>query len=167
MSSHTGIATTLVARSVAVEYSTDGTTWTAMSNAVVKIDEAEMSRLNGEVYVGGSSDWAAVTWGKRETVEITVTVLYNEDATGVWGALFARFTGTNPTLGLRWAPQGLGTGNQVYATSNDGSTTGLVPITALTMGTADPGTGEAMTFTFTLRAPTIRRYAAAGNANLG
>ena len=68
--SHSGVIAGLYAGNYAVEISTDGTTWTAVSNATVKIDDVELSRPSGEAYVGGSSDYATVTVGKRNRLRL-------------------------------------------------------------------------------------------------
>jgi len=66
---HFGVIQGLYAGNFAVEISANGTIWTAVSDATVKIDDVELSRPSGEAYVGGSSDYATVTVGKREPVE--------------------------------------------------------------------------------------------------
>lgn len=165
--SHTGTAPTIVARSLAIEVSTDNTAWLAVSNAFVRIDNIQMTRLNGETYVGGSFDGAIVTWGKREPVELTITGVYNEETASFWLTVYNRFISATPTLGVRFAPQGLGTGNAVYATSLDGSTTGLAPIISVTLDTLEPGSGEAAMASVTVKTPMLRRYTAANNTSLG
>jgi hypothetical protein len=89
--SHSGVLAGLYAGNFAVEISTNNTTWTAVSNATVKIDDVELNRPSGEAFVGGSSDYATITIGKREPVEITLTFLYNEDTNSAANTIFDQF----------------------------------------------------------------------------
>jgi hypothetical protein len=156
--SHSGVVDGLFAGNFAVEISTNGTTWSAVSNATVKMDDVELSRPSGEAYVGGSSDYATITIGKREPVEITLTFLYSEAANSAANAVFDAFQSATPRLGVRWAPRGLVSGARAYATSNDGTTTGLGVITGLTLSALDPSEAEPYVVMVSVRAPTIRRY---------
>jgi hypothetical protein len=88
---HSGIVGSLYAGTFAVEISTNGTNWTAVSDATVKVDDVEMTRISGEAYVGGSSDYSTVTIGKREPVEITLTILYNEDTNSAANTIYDQF----------------------------------------------------------------------------
>ena len=105
--SHSGVLAGLYAGNFAVEISTDGTTWTAVSNATVKIDDVELSRPSGEAYVGGSSDYATITVGKREPVELTLTFLYNETTGSAANTVYGLFESATPRLAVRWSPRGL------------------------------------------------------------
>ena len=157
--SHSGVLAGLYAGNYAVEISTNGTTWTAVSNATVKIDDVELSRPSGEAYVGGSSDYATVTVGKREPIEITLTFLYNEDTNSAANMIFDQFQSASPRLGVRWSPRGLVSQARVYATSNDGgTTTGLGVITNVTLSALDPGDAEPYVAMVTVRTPSLRRY---------
>ena len=157
--SHSGVIAGLYAGNFAVEISTNGTTWTAVSNATVKIDDVELSRPSGEAYVGGSSDYATVTVGKREPIEITLTFLYNEASNSAANTVFDRFQSATPTLAVRWSPRGLVSQARAYATSNDGgTTTGLGVITNVTLSALDPGDAEPYVAMVTVRTPSLRRY---------
>jgi hypothetical protein len=165
---HTGIVDGLFAGNFAVEISTNGTTWTAVSDATVKIDDVELSRPSGEAYVGGSSDYATVTIGKREPVEITLTFLYSEASGSAANTVFDQFQSATPRLGVRWSPRGLVGSARAYATSNDGTTTGLGVITGVTLSALDPSEAEPYIAMVTVRTPTIRQYTLAANpTNLG
>ena len=155
--SHSGIATARFAGTAAVEYSFNNTTWTAVSNAVVKIDDIELTRATGEAYVLGSSDWAVTTVGKREPVEITLTILY--DTAVAASAFFNQFQASNPRCGIRWAPEGLVSNAVAFATSVDGgATTGLGHIVAFTFSSLDPSDANPYVVMITVRAPALRRY---------
>jgi len=157
--SHSGVIAGLYAGNFAVEISTNNTTWTAVSNATVKIDDVELSRPSGEAYVGGSSDYATITVGKREPVELTLTFLYNEDTGSAANTIFNQFQSTTPRLGVRWSPRGLVSQARAYATSNDGgTTTGLGVITNVTLSTLDPSDAEPYVAMVTVRTPSLRQY---------
>jgi len=162
--SHSGVIAGLYAGNYAVEISTDATTWTAVSNATVKVDDVELSRPSGEAYVGGSSDYATVTVGKREPIEITLTFLYNEDTNSAANTIFDQFQSASPRLGVRWSPRGLVSQARAYATSNDGgTTTGLGVITNVTLSTLDPGDAEPYVAMVTVRTPSLRQYTLGNN----
>ena len=157
--SHSGVIAGLYAGNFAVEISTNNTTWTAVSNATVKIDDVELSRPSGEAYVGGSSDYATITVGKREPIELTLTFLYNEDTGSAANTIFNQFQSTTPRLGVRWSPRGLVSQARAYATSNDGgTTTGLGVITNVTLSTLDPSDAEPYVAMVTVRTPSLRQY---------
>jgi len=161
---HSGIVGSLYAGTFAVEITTDNTTWTAISNATVKIDDVELSRPSGEAYVGGSSDYATITVGKREPVEITITVLYNEDTGSAVNTMYNRFQSATPTLGVRWSPRGLVGSARAYGTSNDGGTTfGLGVITSVTLSALDPSDAEPYVAMVTVRTPSLRQYTIAAS----
>ena len=156
---HSGVLAGLYAGNFAVEISTNNTTWTAVSNATVKIDDVELSRPSGEAYVGGSSDYATITVGKREPIELTLTFLYNEDTGSAANTIFNQFQSTTPRLGVRWSPRGLVSQARAYATSNDGgATTGLGVITNVTLSTLDPSDAEPYVAMVTVRTPSLRQY---------
>jgi len=156
---HTGVIDGLFAGNFAVEISTNLTTWTAVSNATVKIDDVELNRPSGEAFVGGSSDYATITVGKREPVELTLTFLYNEATGSATNTIFDRFQSATPTLGVRWSPRGLVSQARAYATSNDGgSNTGLGVITNVTLSALDPSDAEPYVAMVTVRTPSLRQY---------
>jgi hypothetical protein len=160
---HSGVVSGLFAGNFAVEISTNGTTWLAVSDATVKVDDVELSRPSGEAYVGGSSDFATVTVGKREPVEITLTFLYDETTNSAATTVFDQFQSATPRLGVRWSPRGLVSSARAYATSNDGATTGLGVITNVTLSALDPGEAEPYVAMVTVRTPVIRQYTLPAN----
>jgi hypothetical protein len=156
--SHSGIIAGLYAGNFAVEISTDGTTWTAVTNATVKVDDVEQTRPSGEAYVGGSSDYSTVTIGKREPVEITLTVLYNEDTSSAANTIYDQFESTTPLLGIRWSPRGLVSSARAYGTSNDGSAFARGVITSVTLSALDASDAAPYVMMTTVRTPTLRQY---------
>jgi len=155
---HFNVIQGLYAGDFAVEISANGTIWTAVSDATVKIDDVELSRPSGEAYVGGSSDYATVTVGKREPVEITLTFLYNETTNSASNTIYDYFESPTPVLAVRWSPTGVKPNARAYATSNDGTTTGLGVITNVTLSALDPSEAEPYVAMVTVRAPTLRQY---------
>jgi hypothetical protein len=160
---HSGIVGSLYAGTFAVEISTNGTTWTAVSDATVKVDDVEQTRISGEAYVGGSSDYSTVTIGKREPVEITLTILYNEDTNSAANTIYDQFASATPRLGVRWSPRGLVGSARAYATSNDGTTTGLGVLTSVTLSALDASEGSPYVMMATVRTPTLRQYTLSAN----
>jgi hypothetical protein len=156
--SHTGVIEGLFAGNFAVELSTNGSTWFAVSNATVKVDDVELSRPSGEAYVGGGSDYATVTIGKREPVEITLTFLFNEATSNAATTVIDQFQSATPRLGVRWCPRGLVSNARAYATSNDGTSNGLGVITGVTLSVLDPSDPEPYVVMCTVRAPALRQY---------
>jgi|YNPMSStandDraft_2_1061718.scaffolds.fasta_scaffold50584_2 hypothetical protein len=157
--SHSGVLAGLYAGNFAVEISTDATTWTAVSNATVKVDDVELNRPSGEAYVGGSSDHATITVGKREPVELTLTFLYNEDTGSAANTIVDRFQSATPTLGVRWSPRGLVGSARAYGTSNDGGTSfGVGVITNVTLSALDPSDADPYVAMVTVRTPSLRQY---------
>jgi len=157
--SHSGVLAGLYAGNFAVEISTDATTWTAVSNATVKVDDVELNRPSGEAYVGGSSDYATITVGKREPVELTLTFLYNEDTGSAANTIVDRFQSATPTLGVRWSPRGLVGSARAYGTSNDGGTSfGVGVITNVTLSALDPSDADPYVAMVTVRTPSLRQY---------
>jgi len=157
--SHSGVVAGLYAGRFAVEISTNLTAWTAVSNATVKIDDVEQTRPSGEAFVGGSSDYATLTIGKYQPVDITLTFLYNETTGSATNIILDRIQTTASSLAVRWSPRGLVGTARAYGTSNDGGTTfGLGVITSVTMNTLDPDEPEPYVAMVTVRTPWIRQY---------
>jgi hypothetical protein len=155
---HSGVIAGLYAGNFAVEISINGTTWLAVSDANVKVDDVEQTRPSGEAFVGGSSDYATITVGKREPVELTLTFLYDEASGSAANTIYDQFESATPRLGVRWSPRGLVSSARAYSTSNDGSTTGLGVITNVTLQALDASDASPYVAMVTVRTPTIRQY---------
>ena len=157
--SHSGVVAGLFAGRFAVEISTNLTAWTAVSSATVKIDDVEYTRPSGEAFVGGSSDYATLTIGKYQPVEITLTFLYNETLNSATNITIDRIHTTASSLAVRWAPRGLVGGVRAFGTSNDdGTSFGLGVVTGVTMSALDPSDPEPHVVMVTVRTPRIRQY---------
>ena len=62
-----------------LQVSADGSTWTDISGSANQVSATEQTRMSGEAYTF-EGDYAVVTAGKREPVELAVRVLYTEEA---------------------------------------------------------------------------------------
>jgi len=157
--SHSGVVAGLYAGRFAVEISSNLTAWTAVSSATVKIDDVELTRPSGEAFVGGSSDYATLTIGKYQPVDITLTFLYNETAGSATNIILDRIQLPASSLAVRWSPRGLVGSAKAYGTSNDGGTSfGLGVVTGVTLSTLDPDEPEPYVAMVTVRTPWVRQY---------
>jgi len=159
--SHSGVVAGVYAGNFAVEISINLTLWRAVSNATVKIDDVELTRPSGEAFVGGSSDYATITIGKKQPVELTLTFLYHEPPGSASAAdiVFSQFQDTYPQIAVRWSPLGLESYAQAFGTSNNGGVSfGLGVITNVTLSALDPSDAEPYVVMATVRTPSLRRY---------
>lgn len=167
--SHTAVQTNAFYPGIfRAEYSLDGSTWTAISNAIVLVEGSELTRDSDATRVGGSTQVPVVTVGKFNEVTVKLRMLYlDNDANAPDRVLLNRFRSATPTLALRWKPRGDQTGVTVFATSTDGVTIGLVPIVSVTTPELDPNSTTAAMFELQLIAPTIISYLAGSSTGLG
>jgi len=162
--SHSGVVAGLYAGRFAVEVSTNLTTWTAVSSATVKVDDVEQTRPSGEAFVGGSSDYATITIGKYQPVDITLTFLYNETTGSATNLTLDRIQIPASIIAVRWSPRGLVGSARAYGTSNDGGTSfGMGVITSVTMSALDPDEPEPYVAIVVVRTPWIRQYVLAAS----
>jgi len=97
-----------------LQVSADGSTWTDISGSANQVSATEQTRMSGEAYTF-EGDYAVVTAGKREPVELAVRVLYTEEAAESFETVRAYFEATGGTpLYFRYSPKGLATG-RLYA----------------------------------------------------
>ena len=89
-----------------IEVSTDGTNWVDISGSAQSITGVTQTRMSGEAYTQ-DGDTAVVTWGKREPMTPTVTVIYTEVNTEAWRRAYQEFTADcGDALYHRWSPGG-------------------------------------------------------------
>lgn len=151
-----------------VEYSLDGTNWTAASNFTTVIESIELTRPKEQTHAGGSNIVPIVTVGKLDHVVVKVRTLYlDNDANAADRILYDRIRGSTPTVALRWKPRGDQNNVSVYATSNDGVTIGLVPVVRVTTPNLDPNEATPALWEIELAAPTVIRYLAGSSTGLG
>ena len=94
---------------------------------------------------------SAITFaGSRGSDEVTVTVVYTEGSTDPFINIYDRFaSASGPTFGVRWVPQGSGTGNYRFEI-----TAGKLIGCSLPQGGGDSAT--ATVFTFTVQGAVVR-----------
>jgi hypothetical protein len=99
-----------------VEISTNGSVWTDISGHEQSVQLPPQTRASGVRYTH-DGDTAVITFGKREPVEITVNILYTEEATDGFEVLRAQHeTAGGGAVYLRWSPAGGSGGDFQYAT---------------------------------------------------
>lgn len=106
-----------------VEFSTNGSDWTDISGSIKMVDAGEQSRQSGEDYTL-NGDYALVTGGKFDPVEVSATGLWTPTAGEAFAVVHAAWTAKSPAY-LRWSPQGGNSGHKRY-TTNAGVLTGFV-----------------------------------------
>jgi len=99
-----------------IEVSTDGITYTDISGSSQSITGLNQARMSGEGYTQ-DGDTGVVTYGKREPMTPTMTVIYTEDDTEAWELARAEFEAAcGDPLYHRWSPGGGDVGDQRYYT---------------------------------------------------
>lgn len=87
-----------------VEYSTDGSSWTPISDETVAISHDGGDRQNDDTYVF-AEDSPLTTYGKREPIETTVRAVYSEGAADIFEVVRAAYEGKTP-FWIRYSPAG-------------------------------------------------------------
>jgi len=133
---------------VIVEWTNDGTNWTAITGSVSAISLSGFARQSGEAYTG-DGDHAIVGRGKREPLEITVDCVYTETATETFVLAWTQFdTDDGGNFWVRYSPGGGDTGDAAYT-----STTGVI-INCLPPS-AEAAPGDPLMCSFTLKCASI------------
>lgn len=101
-----------------IAVSTDGSAWNSIEGSSNKVEVAEQNRMNGVAYTP-DTDSGAISYGKLEPVEITVTCLYSKTSGEAWARAKAAFAASGGSrLDLRFAPEGNTSGNLQYTTGS-------------------------------------------------
>lgn len=150
-----------------IEYSSNGTAWTAIEGSVKGIDGLEQSRMTGEAYTG-EGDTAVIVFGKREPIEITVNFLYTEQS-GEAFEVFRAYFEAKTSVYLRFSPKGKGaTGRYVYTTVSGSGAAAAVGISKFQyFDGLDAGSGDPVAGQFVLRTPAIAKTSTASSTGLG
>jgi len=137
-----------------VEVSTDGSSWTDISGqaAAVNVDGGDVPV--GEQMTAEGSESIVVSSNKVEPRDVTVRSVYTEGASEAFEVVYARYTGSNKTIYLRWSPAGGATGEVQYTCAVGGSAA-AVPITSCTLPELDAGSADIALFEFTVKTPGI------------
>jgi hypothetical protein len=138
-----------------IEVSAAGSAWTDISGSTNKVDLSPQDRNVGAQFTF-DGDGALLTYGKRQPIDVTVTVIYTETATTeafeFVRALHETENGAN--LYLRWTPisEQVTAGHGVYST-------GAGKIASFQYPPVDAASGDPIVTTFTVRAANITRTA--------
>lgn len=126
-----------------VEFSTNGTTWTAVNAEATAVEVGDASRMTSDVYAF-DADTALVLSGKREPVDVTLRLLYTD--ADPFDTLLSEFVNAN-TLYIRWSPNGDNSGNKQYTASG--------PITTITFPQGEASSADPVAVSVTIRAAEI------------
>lgn len=131
-----------------VEVSTNGSTWTNITNAAVAIEVDGGDRQTGDVYVYGQ-DTAVIASGKREPIDVTVKALYTEGTTDVFETVRAVYE-SGGNLYVRWSPLGGTTGQFQFSTDAGYVTSFVYPA-------GEAGSADVILAEFTVRTPKVTK----------
>ena len=137
-----------------VEVSTDGTSWTDISGQAsnVTVDGGDVPV--GEQMTAEGGEAIVVSSNKLEPRDVTVRSVYTEGATEAFEVVYARYTGSDKSIYLRWSPAGGVAGDNQYTCAVGGSAA-AVPITSCTLPELDAGSSDIALFEFTVKTPGI------------
>jgi len=136
-----------------IEYAPDGATWVDLSGSTNKVDIGPQDRNVGAAFTF-DGDGAVLTYGKRQPVDITFTIIYSETATTEgFEVLRARHeTVDGAAVYFRWAPIGTGTGKNEY-------NTGSAKLKSFQYPPVDANSGDPIITTFTVTAALLTMVA--------
>jgi hypothetical protein len=145
--------TQLSAVDCGIEYSSDNSTWVDISGSTNKVDVSPQDRNVGAQFTF-DGDGAVLTYGKRQPLDVTVTIIYTETAsTEGFELLRARHeTENGAAVYLRWAPIQTGTGHNEY-------NTGSAKLASFQYPPVDAASGDPIITTFTIRTPNLTMIA--------
>lgn len=135
-----------------VEVSDNGTTWTDISgaNASVQIDGGDIGV--GSQHTALGSEAIVVSNKKRDPLTITVKAIYTETADEPWTVVREAYEGDNPSIYLRFSPNGGGAGDLQYTTAV-GGVAAAVPIKSCGYPQLDAGSEDPAMFEFSVMTP--------------
>lgn len=107
-------ATGISAKDMYAAVSTDNSSWTDVSGFATTVEPDGGDRKAGEFYTF-DTDYAGLTRGKREPIDVKLSVVYTEGSSDAWKIINDAYEG-NTALYLRWAPKGNTTGNKRFTT---------------------------------------------------
>jgi len=131
-----------------LEISTDGTNWTDISGFSNSIDIGGGGRQTGEAYTF-DGDKAIIAIGKREPVEVTVSIVYTEGVTDPFETVYTAYE-SGSTLYVRWSPAGGTSGDFQYTTDP-----GVVASCGYPKGEA--GSGDPVLVEFTVKTASVTK----------
>lgn len=138
-----------------VEVSTDGNTWTDLSGAgaTVQVEGGDIGV--GSQHTAAGSEAVVVSNRKRDPLTITARCLYTETAAEPWKVVKAAYDGADPSLYMRFSPNGGGAGDLRYTTAV-GGTAAAVPIKSCSFPQLDAGSEDPAMFEFSVMTPGLK-----------
>ena len=134
-----------------VAISTDGSAWTDISGFASKVECDAQVRTSGETYTF-DGDAALIAWGKKEPVEVTVTLVYTEVTTPPYATLYTAFnTAGGGRLQVRWAVKGATVSNVQYSTGSDSK------VSEMPWPAPDATSGDPIVVEFKVKTATITK----------
>lgn len=120
--------------------------WTDISGEAQSVANTDQSRMSGEAYVF-AGDTPIVMSGSRESMELTVTIIYTEDDSEAYTMVRNAFEDTTTCPGggrvyLRWSPRGGGPGHEQLECNGY--------LTSFTYPEVDASTGDPIVSEFSL-----------------
>ena len=136
-----------------IEYSPDNVTYVDLSGTTNKVDLSAQDRAVGSAFTF-DGDGAVLTYGKRQPIDITFTIIYTETATTeAFEVLRARHeTDNGAAVYMRWAVIGTGTGKNEY-------NTGLAKLKSFQYPPVAADSGDPILTTFTVTASNLTMIA--------
>mgnify|MGYP000957837299 CR=1 FL=1 len=102
------------AKDSVIEYSTNGSSWTAISGYGNKLEDTSQARKTGYTYTF-DGDTAIITVGKREPLKLKLSFVYSEGSSEPFQVLRALFE-AGTALYLRWTAKAAVSGNRRFTT---------------------------------------------------
>jgi hypothetical protein len=138
-----------------VEVSTNGTAWTDISgaNASVSVDGGDIGV--GSQHTAAGAEAIVVSNKKKDPLTVTVRCLYTETASEPWKVVKAAYDGADPSLYLRFSPNGGANGDLRYTTAV-GGVAAAVPIRSCGYPQLDAGSEDPAMFEFVVMTPGLK-----------
>lgn len=103
-----------------IELSVNGTpTWTNISGFINMVDPGQSVRQTGVIYTA-DGDTPILGGGKREPLEIVVSIAYTEGVSDPFTVIEAAHLSGSQTIQLQWSPAGGGVGDYEFTSDSVG-----------------------------------------------
>ncbi len=141
-----------------VEISDDGATWVDLTSEAITVAVSDGAQMVGEQNTADGDTPIVTGSNKRAASTVTVSAVYTETDSEAWDSVWDLFVSASKVTYLRWAPRGgidTVVGNRLFTCSDDAGTAAAVPIITCTHPEGDDGSGDPMTFEFSVRTPDV------------
>ena len=133
-----------------VSVSVNGSDWTDISGQAQSVEVPAQVRKSGEAYTF-NGDTALVTGGKREPMEVTVKVLYNEEAAEAFEVARAEFEADDgDAFYVKFSPAGGSGGDFEYSS-------GAGELVSFEYPPADASSGDPVLCSFTVKCASLTK----------